>query len=559
MKIIPAEQYPQRDQQALFDFLTQCQQMAVQRGRPVLASITLKVRHIDPLGVLQSIYEQDHLHFYLENSQMDEAIAGAEAVVSATFQGPDRFAATQAFIRETLDAAVAIGDMDVPFSGPHFFCAFTFAPKTEGEGGGHFAPATVFVPRWQVASHSEGYTAVANIWVAAQTDLQQETVRVLAAHSKFLRFDYAQSAGKNTPEPATMAGGGASAGSESTAHNEPPTGEPVIAGEPVAANDSATASDSNAAGEPEVAEQSEVVGESKAAREPTADGTAPVEGLREQEVGGQGYYLGAVAEGLRRIASGKYEKIVLARMLDLHSPVPLHPLEALNRLRERYPSCYAFSFANGRGQSFIGSSPERLLRVQGRRVLTEALAGSAPRSASAGEDARLGSELLHNDKDLREHELVRATIVADLQALGVQLDAASVAPRLRKLPNLQHLWTPLVGTLAQGCDLLTVAERLHPTPAVGGVPRAVACEDVPELEAAPRGLYTGALGWVDARGNGEMVVALRSGLIDGCNARLYAGAGIVEGSDPQLEQRETELKFRPLLNSLRAVSRSQVT
>lgn len=516
MKIIPSEQYPQRDQKALFDFLALCQEQAARRGRPVLASIALKIRHIDPLAVLQSIYEQGQLHFYLENSQVDEAIAGAEAVLSATFEGEDRFASVQSFIRQSLDDAIAIGDMDAPFSGPHFFCAFTFASDAEqGESSG-FAPATVFVPRWQVARHSDGYTAVANILVGTQTNLRLETARVIAAHSKFLRFDY------------------------------------VDGGAGLADIDKPSAASANPSADITTAVATGVDGAAALAAE--AQGTAS---FIPAEVGGQGHYVRAVGEALQRIAAGKYEKIVLARMLDLHSQRPLHPLQALNRLRERYPSCYAFSFANGRGQSFIGSSPERLLRVQGGRIFTEALAGSTPRSASAGEDARLGSELLHNDKDLREHELVRAAIVGDLLSLGVRLDTPPAGPRLRKLANLQHLWTPLGGTLPAGCGLLDVAALLHPTPAVGGVPRTVACKDVAALEAAPRGLYTGALGWVDARGEGEMVVALRSGLIDGNRARLYAGAGIVQGSDPQLEHAETDLKFRPLLNSLRAVCASQ--
>lgn len=499
MQIIPSEQYPQRDAQALAGFLSLCQQRSAQLGRPVLASITLRVQHIDPLAVLESIYEEGELHFYLENSQVDEAVAGAEAVLSATFSGADRFTRTQEFIATALADAIAIGDMDAPFSGPHFFCAFTFADQqaaSKGAADGDFAPATVFVPRWQVSRHAEGYTAVANLLIDPQANLRQQAARVLAAHAKFSRFDYAATAAAGQAPDAAAAKGdsGSDTGGESVAEAQP---------------------------------QRSLC-----------------------EVGGEGFYVAAVSEALKRISAGKYEKIVLARMLDFSSGEHLHPLVALNRLREAYPSCYAFSFANGRGQSFIGSSPERLLRVQANRLQTEALAGSIARAQSASEDARLGSELLRSDKDLREHALVKEAIVAHLESLGIALDALPPGPRLRRLANLQHLWTPINGELPQGRSLLEVAALLHPTPAVGGVPRRVACADVVALEAAPRGLYTGALGWVDAHGNGEMVVALRSGLINGKHARLYAGAGIVEGSDPLAEQRETGLKFSPLLNSL---------
>lgn len=618
MKIIPPEQYPQRDQKTLLAFLSECQAQAVRNGRSVLASIALKVRHIDPLAVLQSIYEEGHLHFYLENSQVDEAIAGAEAVVSATFEGADRFAAVQTFIRQTLEDAVAIGDMDAPFSGPHFFCGFTFNAQAEGarpsempsaashdvnalttshganvsaasqgiaipatseganapaasygknisatragkgggaathagnssgtphSGSGDFAPATVFVPRWQVARHSEGYTAVANILVSAQTDLRQEAARVLAAHSKFLHFDYA---GQQPPAPQAQ--------TVAAAFPDRMAADSALAAQELGETAAESSCGKRTADSGEVANTSDRAANSSDNAGNSSGNVANRSGVTVEEVGGKGHYLRAVGEALRRIAADSYEKIVLARILDLHSARPLHPLAALNRLREHYPSCYAFSFANGKGQSFIGCSPERLLRVQDGSILTEALAGSAPRSDSAGQDAYLGSELLHNDKDLREHELVRAQIEADLRSLGVELDAQPAGPRLRKLPNLQHLWTPLGGTLPAGCGLLDVAARLHPTPAVGGVPRAAACKDVPKLEAAGRGLYTGALGWVDAHGNGEMVVALRSGLIDSHRARLYAGAGIVEGSDPEMELRETELKFRPLLDSLRSAA-----
>ena len=238
----------------------------------------------------------------------------------------------------------------------------------------------------------------------------------------------------------------------------------------------------------------------------------------------------------------------LARRKELTAAASLHPLQVLNGLRQRFPDCYAFSFANGRGQSFIGASPERLVRVEDGAMLTEALAGSAPRGRSASEDASLGDALLHSDKDLREHWIVLDSILRRLSPLGMEPEAAA-KPGLRRLANVQHLQTPVRGRLPEGVRLLNVLARLHPTPAVGAVPRA-ACAFIRRLEAFPRGLYGGPLGWIDPRGGGEFFVGIRSALVDGAHARLYAGAGIVAGSEPEKEFAETELKFRALLEAM---------
>lgn len=267
------------------------------------------------------------------------------------------------------------------------------------------------------------------------------------------------------------------------------------------------------------------------------------------EVGGHRSYQTAVSRALERIQSGELEKIVLARAKDVRASAGLHPLGLLNGLRQRFPDCNSFSVANGRGQSFIGASPERLLRVEDGVVLTEALAGSAHRGVTASEDAALGSRLLHSDKDLREQRIVLDSIVTSLAPLGLDL-RYSARPLLKRLSNVQHLHTPVEARLPKGVRLLDMLERLHPTPAVGGTPREAAVPLISNLEAFPRGLYGGAIGWIDSKGGGEFIVALRSALIDGPRARMYAGAGIVEGSSPEAEFAETELKFRAMQDAL---------
>jgi menaquinone-specific isochorismate synthase len=256
-----------------------------------------------------------------------------------------------------------------------------------------------------------------------------------------------------------------------------------------------------------------------------------------------------VTQGLERIAAGEFQKIVLARARDVVAAEPLHPLRVLNALRQRFPDCYAFSAANGRGQSFIGASPERLVRVSRGVLETEALAGSAPRGAGASEDAAAGAALLRSEKDRREHRLVLDSILRRLAPLGLRAEYPDT-PGLRRLANVQHLHTPVRAVLPEGVRLLDALARLHPTPAVGGSPRAAAVARIRELEGFPRGLYAGALGWINARGGGEFFVGLRSALVDGATARIYAGAGIVAGSEPEREYAETELKFRAVLDAL---------
>lgn len=157
-------------------FLEGCQTAARLKGRFQLASISLAVRHISPLAVLQSIYEPDELHFYVERATDDEAVAGAEAVVEARFTGPTRFAEVKAFAQELLENTIAIGDLDAAFTGPHFFTAFSFDDTVPD--GSTFPAATVFVPRWQVSRSDGRYGAVANVRVDADSDIEQLVERV---------------------------------------------------------------------------------------------------------------------------------------------------------------------------------------------------------------------------------------------------------------------------------------------------------------------------------------------------------------------------------------------
>jgi isochorismate synthase len=249
-------------------------------------------------------------------------------------------------------------------------------------------------------------------------------------------------------------------------------------------------------------------------------------------------------QDLRR---GDMQKVVLARQHRVYSRRPFDPAPALGRLRASYPDCFVFAVACG-DSSFIGASPERLVRLRDGVVHVSSLAGSIARGATPDDDRRLGQELLTSAKDRAEHAFVVRAIRDTLAEAGIVCSPPR-APTLMKLRNVQHLFTPIVGRLASG-GILEIVERLHPTPAVGGYPRAVALRRIGELEGLDRGWYAGPIGWLDARGAGEFAVAIRSALLRETVATLFAGCGLVAGSNPEREYAESCLKLRPMLSVL---------
>ncbi|MEB3226414.1 MAG: isochorismate synthase [Synechococcus sp.] len=256
----------------------------------------------------------------------------------------------------------------------------------------------------------------------------------------------------------------------------------------------------------------------------------------------------AVQRALRLIHEGKLSKIVLAHVLDVTAPQPFDVVHALDNLRDRHPDCCIFSLRNPQGDTFIGASPERLLAVQQGQLITDALAGSAPRGNSCSTDQQLAQSLFHSEKEQREHQAVADFLLGQLQRLG--LDPQAAPRKLLKLSNIQHLWTPISATLPPQIHPLEVVAQFHPTPAVAGVPRAIACAEICQAEGFDRSLYASPIGWLDNQGNSEFIVAIRSALIRGNHARLYGGAGIVAGSQPEREYAEVQLKLTSLLAAL---------
>jgi len=268
-----------------------------------------------------------------------------------------------------------------------------------------------------------------------------------------------------------------------------------------------------------------------------------------------------VAEGAVACEDGLFEKVVLARSVRVRADRPLDPAGALRRLRATYPAAYIFAVARGHNQSgsgtgrteenacFLGATPERLVRLADGMVDVACLAGSAPRGATAAEDEQAGEALLRSEKNRAEHAVVVRTVRAALDDLCTDLSVPG-APRLLRLPNVQHLYTPVEGRVRDRVGVLDLVARLHPTPAVGGYPRAAALRFIREREGLDRGWYAGPVGYVDRHGEGEFAVALRSALLRGDEATLFAGCGIVADSRPAAEYAETCLKLRPMLGAL---------
>ena len=259
----------------------------------------------------------------------------------------------------------------------------------------------------------------------------------------------------------------------------------------------------------------------------------------------------AVATAVQRIRDGELSKVVLARDLYATAARDLDIRVILRRLAGRYPDCYTFACAN-----MVGATPELLIRRQDDDVSSLVLGGTAPRGRDEAEDARLGAALLASAKEREEHEYAVVGVRAVLAARCDQLKV-DPAPSLMRFANVQHLATWITGRLDGGQaagenSVLALADALHYTPAVCGTPAETAMELIRDLEAMDRGRYAGPVGWVDARGNGEWGIALRCAQVDGRRARLFAGCGIVAGSDPEAELAETQAKFAAMQFALEA-------
>lgn len=256
-----------------------------------------------------------------------------------------------------------------------------------------------------------------------------------------------------------------------------------------------------------------------------------------------------VNEAQDRIHSGSLKKVVLARTCDLTFDAPPDVISALAKLDRRYADCYRFLIEPEAGRAFFGATPELLAEIRDSTLHTAAVAGSRPRGATPAADRALAAELLASAKDRIEHQVVVEMLRERVRPYARTLDIPD-QPHVLKLTNIQHLHTPVRAELETHFDALDLVGELHPTPALGGYPSRAAMLAIAEIEGFARGWYASPVGWIDADGDGIFAVAIRSAVVSGEHARLYAGAGIVAASDPDKEWEETAIKFKPMLDAL---------
>lgn len=266
-------------------------------------------------------------------------------------------------------------------------------------------------------------------------------------------------------------------------------------------------------------------------------------------------WLAQVKKAKKLIAENRFEKIVLARTVSFQSKRELVPTVLAHKLRQKYPACYNFLIQRDPKTSFIGASPERLASFNNGVFLTEGLAGSISRGKSAMEDASLAHSLLNSQKDREEHRFVVQAIDDNLKPFSNRIERPQ-QPQIKKLQNVQHLFTPIRASIKEGVEIHELVQQLHPTPAVGGYPRDESVPYIQQIEQIDRGWYSAPVGWFNLKGSGEFAVAIRSALLHDNKADLFAGCGIVSDSDPEKEWKETLLKFVPLMDALNQLDKN---
>jgi menaquinone-specific isochorismate synthase len=476
-------------QKELYQFLKACKQRAIEKGSAQIISISQEISPLDPLVVLQAIAKPELLQFYLEKPDKNEAIAAIDATDFIKIEGNNRFDQAQDFIKRCLDNSLIKGNLNLPFSGMHFFCSFTFFEEAKTEDKSPFPSGTIFLPRWQVSRAANSSVLVTNLKIKPYSNLEFVLENLLGQ----LRFINLQ-------------------------------------------------------------------------RQRVFKIPENLPNLVIQNANNSEQFKQSVSSAINSIQANQFRKIVLASTIDLVSPSPFNPFNSLANLRKHYPGCHIFSTNNGQGKNFIGASPERLISIKNYCLETDTLAGSAPRGNTTTEDANFAYRLMSSEKERREHQFVLSFIIKCLSDLGLNPQMLPI-PQLLKLPNIQHLWTPIHTQLPKDLAPLEIVKKLHPTPAVAGVPTKKAQEQICNYETFDRSLYAAPLGWVDHQGNCEFIVGIRSALIDTekpsiypwktnrlpdnniYRARLYAGAGIVAGSDPNKELAEIQLKLQALFKA----------
>ncbi len=253
-----------------------------------------------------------------------------------------------------------------------------------------------------------------------------------------------------------------------------------------------------------------------------------------------------VKSALKKIEAGEVQKIVLSRQIEFELEKNGNISCIVEKLAERYPRCYIFAYRKN-GSIFFGASPEKLAKISNGWIEADALAGSISRGQDQVEDDTLAQSLLSSEKNLEEQQVVVSFIVNSFSKFCDEI-IYEEKPIIRKLPNIQHLWTPIKAKLNTPKSIFSILKEIHPTPAICGVPWINALYSIKEMENHSRGLFSGMIGWFNFNNEGEFAVAIRSALMNDRSVYAFAGCGIVKGSDPDDEFEESELKLKPILS-----------
>lgn len=456
-------------------------------GKPVLASFAFEREATDLLQFAGGAAGVNGFGFYWEHPRDGFALVAGGVAQRLCAKGRGRFRQMAEKVEPLLRSAITAGCAN---SGPYALGGFSFFDDLDETQWPGFGAAQMVVPEWMLLRRGAGMTAMVNTMIAPDCE-----PRSVAA-------EMAEKARALKGGPGAVAGG---------------------------QNGSAP-----------IVEDMESVAPGAAAAKASA------EAARGEE--GHGRWLEMVARAVAEIRAGQLSKVVLARTFDVVCRAARFPLPILARLRQANPDCFNFMINPGEGQVFLGATPEQLARFSNGAVELGALAGTSPRGENAKEDEAFARRMLESRKDRCEHQIVVDTIVKNVEGLGeIQRPGE---PCVVKLSNLQHLYTPITLHSKAPISVISMIERLHPTPAVGGHPGPAALERIRKFENFERGWYAGPLGWMNAQGEGEFAVALRACTLSADRARLYAGGGIVADSDPEQEYLETQLKLKPILAAI---------
>jgi|JFJP01.1.fsa_nt_gi menaquinone-specific isochorismate synthase len=503
MQVRQSVTYSSIDSKSLHDWIVKAIAQAQVTGSPILFSYSQKWECMNPLLLLASKSEAQQPKFYWEqpNANLVLAAAGAVAEVSVPNHDlSDRFDCAKKFIKTHLDQAIAAKHPDLELAKSeipiHVVGAFSFY-----RNGHHpsdwldLAKPNNYPPDYQQEIEFPTLLFFIPRWMVRQKD--QDCTLTLNHYIQ--PWDHADEILESMEDLRSHL--------QESSNYEVPT----------------------------VHEVSKIV-----------------------EVQGQQIWTEIVERALTLIHQGHFEKVVLARALDVLADRNFDPFQVLHVLRCEYPECISFLLDYGVGKTFLGATPEVVLqfKAQGDRLWlrSDALAGSIERGKSVLEDQMLGDRLLNSEKDMREHQIVIRSICDRLQSMGAAIDP-QVKTNLLRLSNVQHLHTPITAHIdhADWLIALDILQQLHPTAAVGGEPRDRAVCFMQQWEACDRGWYAAPIGWLNGDGEGTFGVGIRAGYIQGDRARIFAGAGIVANSQVQNEQSETTIKFAALLKALGAL------